>query len=60
MKIEFFRHNLDENDKKEVRKVLDSLFLTTGDWTKRFEEKLAAYLNIQFAVEGVFFHDLIR
>ena len=50
MKIEFFRHNLDENDKKEVRKVLDSLFLTTGDWTKRFEEKLAAYLNIQFAV----------
>lgn len=50
MKIEFFRHNLDENDKLEVRKVLDSLFLTTGEWTKRFEEKFAQYLKIPYAV----------
>ncbi len=52
MKIEFYRHNLNEADKNEVRKVLDSLFLTTGEWTKQFEEKFAAYLGVPY-VAGV-------
>ncbi len=50
MKIEFYRHNLSDKDKDEVRKVLDGLFLTTGEWTKTFEDKLAAYLNASYAV----------
>src|SRR3990167_763441 len=50
MKIEFYRHNLSEEDKQEARKVLDSLFLTTGAWTKTFEAKFARYLNIPHVI----------
>lgn len=50
MKVEFFRHHLQEEDKQEVRKVLDSLFLTTGEWTKQFETKLATYLSTPYTV----------
>jgi dTDP-4-amino-4,6-dideoxygalactose transaminase len=52
MKIEFYRHNLNDEDKIEVRKVLDSLFLTTGEWTKQFEDKFAEYLGVPY-VTGV-------
>jgi len=50
MKIEFCRHNLDERDKQEVRKALDSIFLTTGEWTRLFEEKFAAYLGCEHVI----------
>ncbi len=50
MKVEFCRHNLDEKDKQEVRKALDSIFLTTGEWTRLFEEKFAAYLGCNHVV----------
>lgn len=50
MKVEFYQHNLSEKDKEEVLKVLDSLFLTTGDWTKTFEEKFAKYLGSKYVV----------
>src|SRR3989344_4065560 len=50
MKIEFYRHNLTDQDKREVVAVLDSLFLTTGEWTKRFEEKLVHYTGQKYAV----------
>lgn len=43
MRIDFYKHNLDESDKNELRKVLDSLFLTTWDIVKVFEDKLASY-----------------
>lgn len=49
-KIEFYRHNLTEKDKSEVRKVLDSLFLTTGEQVKIFENKLAKYLHTKFVI----------
>lgn len=49
-KIEFYKHNLDEADKNECRKVLDSLFLTTGDVVKTFEKKFADYLRVPYAV----------
>ena len=32
-KIEFFRHNIEEQEIKAVNKVLDSIFLTTGPIT---------------------------
>lgn len=50
MKIEFYKHHLSKNDKEEVQKVLDSLFLTTGEWVDRFEKKLAAYTENKFSV----------
>lgn len=50
MKIEFCRHNIDIWDKEEVLKVLDSVFLTTGEWTKTFEQKLASFLKSKYAV----------
>jgi len=49
-KIEFYRHNLSLEDKQEVLKVLDSLFLTTGDVVAEFEKEFAAYLGSRFAV----------
>lgn len=50
MKIEFYRHNIDEDDITRVNQVLRSIFLTTGDQVKEFEDKLAAYLKIKYAV----------
>lgn len=50
MKVEFFRHNLDDNDRANVDKVLRGLFLTTGEVTKEFEQKFADYLKIEHIV----------
>ena len=52
MKIEFYQHNLTPRDKSEVMKVLDSIFLTTGIWTKEFEQKFADYIKSKY-VTGV-------
>ena len=49
-KIEFFRHNLNDNDIKSAARVMRSLFLTTGPCVSAFEKKFAAYLNIREAV----------
>jgi len=49
-KIEFYKHNLDSKDKKEVLKTLDSLFLTTGENVKQFESKFAKYLKAKNCV----------
>jgi len=49
-KIEFYRHSLSEVDEREVISVLRSIFLTTGDWTKRFQEKFAAYMGAKHAI----------
>jgi len=46
-KIEFYKHNLGQDDKNEMKKVLNSLFLTTGEQVKTFEKKLADYLKIE-------------
>jgi len=50
MKVEFYRHNLNNKDKEELRKVLDSLFLTTGDWVTEFEKKFSEYTGSQYAI----------
>lgn len=49
-KIEFYRHDLTDLDAQEVTRVVHSLFLTTGDWTKRFQDKFAAYEGASFAI----------
>jgi UDP-4-amino-4-deoxy-L-arabinose-oxoglutarate aminotransferase len=49
-KVEFYRHSLTDEDASEVVSVVHSIFLTTGDWTKRFQEKFATMLGAKFAV----------
>lgn len=50
MKVEFFRHNLDNADIQNVEKVLRGLFLTTGETVKEFEAKFAQYLQVNYAI----------
>jgi dTDP-4-amino-4,6-dideoxygalactose transaminase len=46
MKVEFYRHNLNEKDTLKVREVLRSTFLTTGPVTKEFEDAFSEYLGL--------------
>lgn len=50
MKIDFYKHNLDLNDKNELLKVVNWLFLTTGSLVNDFELKLAKYTNNKYWV----------
>lgn len=50
MKIEFYKHNIGEEEKRKVLECLDGIFLTTGSYVAEFEEKFANYLNLQYAV----------
>ncbi len=50
MKVEFFKHNLDEGDIANVGEAMRGKFLTTGDWVERFEQGLAGYLGREHAV----------
>jgi len=52
MKIEFFKHNINNKDIENVVNVLKSIFLTTGEVVNRFETEFAKYLGIK-AVVGV-------
>lgn len=50
MKVEFYRHSLGAEEKHAVARVLDSLFLTTGDEVYAFEDEFAAYLDLPHVV----------
>jgi dTDP-4-amino-4,6-dideoxygalactose transaminase len=50
MKIEFYRHNLTDEDIVPANQVMRSVFLTTGPMVASFEKKFAEYLGIQEAV----------
>ena len=50
MKIEFYKHNVGEEEKQKVLECLDGVFLTTGSYVAEFEEKFADYLNLECAV----------
>lgn len=50
MRIEFFRHALDERDIESVTDTLRSVFLTTGPVCARFEESFAAYTGLAHSV----------
>lgn len=50
MKVEFYKHNLDEADIARLVEVCRGVFLTTGQQTKEFEEAFAAYLGARHAV----------
>ncbi|MCA9396991.1 MAG: DegT/DnrJ/EryC1/StrS family aminotransferase [Candidatus Omnitrophica bacterium] len=48
--VEFYRHGLGGSEKKAVLKVLNSLFLTTGPQTAKFESVFAENLNRKYTV----------
>lgn len=50
MKVEFFKHNLGNEEINEAVKSLRSLFLTTGKYVDNLEKKLASYLDTKYAV----------
>src|SRR5688572_1568198 len=50
MKVDFYRHNLNQEDIDECVKVFKSLFLTTGTVVAEFEKKFAAYTGNTYAV----------
>lgn len=50
MKIDFFKHNIDNADIERAVAVLRSIFLTTGESVAEFETKLGEYLGGQHVV----------
>lgn len=50
MKVEFFKHNITNEDVERVSRVLMSVFLTTGKAVAEFERRFALYLNIEDVV----------
>ncbi|MCK4828831.1 DegT/DnrJ/EryC1/StrS family aminotransferase [bacterium] len=50
MKIEFYKHNIGPEEKQSVNKILDSVFLTTGEAVDQFERDLAHYVGAQYCV----------
>jgi len=50
MKIEFYKHNISQNDIDNVNQVLRSVFLTTGDQVNKFENKFSRYLGCGYTV----------
>jgi UDP-4-amino-4-deoxy-L-arabinose-oxoglutarate aminotransferase len=50
MKVEFFRHNIGEEEKKMVMECLDGIFLTTGAYTAEFEKKFCEYLGLRHSI----------
>jgi dTDP-4-amino-4,6-dideoxygalactose transaminase len=50
MKVEFFRHNINEVDIAHTNDVLNSIFLTTGQTVKEFEDVFASYLTAKHVI----------
>jgi len=47
MKVEFYKHNIGQQEIAAITKTLKSLFLTTGEVTSEFEQQFAKYLSCQ-------------
>lgn len=50
MKVEFYRHHIQDEDIENVADVLRSIFLTTGPVTDRFEKKFSQYTGLKHAI----------
>ena len=50
MKIEFYKHNISQQDIDNVVEVMNSLFLTTGETVEEFERKFSQYLGLKYTV----------
>ena len=49
MKIEFYKHNIGNDEKQKVLECLDGIFLTTGEYVTEFENKFAEYLKLPYS-----------
>jgi dTDP-4-amino-4,6-dideoxygalactose transaminase len=50
VKVEFYKHNLDDEDVRRLAEACRGVMLTTGAEVKAFEERFAAYLGLPHAV----------
>ncbi len=50
MKIEFYKHNIGEEEIEKVVEVLHSTFLTTGHVVYEFEDKFSHYLGCKYTI----------
>ena len=50
MRVEFYKHNIDIEEKELVEDTLNSVFLTTGPKTKEFEENFSNYFDVKHGV----------
>src|SRR6188768_4255742 len=50
MKVEFYKHNVDEADITRLVEVCRGVFLTTGQQTREFEQAFAGYMGATHAV----------
>lgn len=50
MKVEFFKHNLNEQDIQNAIDVLHSTFLTTGKVVDEFEKKFSDYIGAKYTI----------
>ena len=50
MKIEFYKHNISQQDIDNVVEVMNSLFLTTGETVEEFERRFSQYLGLKYTV----------
>ena len=50
MKVEFYRHNLGEQEIASILDTLRGVFLTTGPKTRQFEQDFAAFLGVKRAI----------
>ena len=50
MKVEFYKHTIGQEDIDNAAKVLNSLFLTTGETVEEFEKKFSQYLGCKCTV----------
>ncbi|MBI5638837.1 MAG: DegT/DnrJ/EryC1/StrS aminotransferase family protein [Nitrospirae bacterium] len=49
-RVEFFRHNIEDEDIKRVEDILRSIFLTTGSAVLEFEQKFSSYTDLQHTI----------
>lgn len=50
MKVEFYKHTIEQQDIENVVNVLNSLILTTGAVVDEFESELSSYLGCKYTV----------
>ena len=50
MEVPFFRPTIDENDRDNIRHVLDSCWLTTGNWSHQFENDFSNFIGVKHCI----------